>query len=104
MEKREFLLCRFPLTDYKELSSQIEILNGNITAKNIIREKLSIGLADLTKTNPEMISVFMLPGEIYHANFQLNIRYFSQGKIVSVPADMENGFWNLELLFSKKKT
>ena len=103
-EQREYVLARFPLTDYKKLSSTIEVAEGEVSQTNMISEKLSIGLADLTKQNSEMISIFMLPGEIYHANFQLTTRYFSEGKIVSVPTDMENGFWNIELLFSKKKT
>ena len=103
-EGREFVLARFPLTDYKQLHSRIDVPTGELSAATTIKEVIQTGLADLTLTNPEMISVFMLPGTIYHANFQLNTRYYSEGKIVSVPTDMENGFWNIELLFSKKKT
>ena len=103
-EEREFVLARFPLTDYKKIQSKIEIEDEEVFPSAVIKEELQIGLADLTGNNPEMISVFMLPGTIYHANFQLNTRYYSEGKIVSVPTDMENGFWNIELLFSKKKT
>ena len=103
-EGREFMLARFPLTDYKQLHSRIDVPTGELSAATTIKEVIQTGLADLTLTNPEMISVFMLPGTIYHANFQLNTRYYSEGKIVSVPTDMENGFWNIELLFSKKKT
>ena len=103
-EGREFMLARFPLTDYKQLHSRIDVPTGVLSAATTIKEVIQTGLQDLTLTNPEMISVFMLPGTIYHANFQLNTRYYSEGKIVSVPTDMENGFWNIELLFSKKKT
>ena len=105
VEQREYILARFPLTDYKTTWSEVTIEDDNkVHQGNTVSEKISIGLADLTRKNSEMISVFMLPGEIYHANFQLEIRYFSEGKIISVPANMENGFWHLEILFSKKKT
>ena len=63
-----------------------------------------MGLEDLARGNPNVASVFMLPGSIRQVTITLYTRYYVEGKIVRVPTDMTNGFWALKLLFSKKST
>ena len=80
------------------------ISQGRLQNVNVMKEVLKIGLEDLTNSNPDYTSIFLLPGKIRHVNIKLVTRYMSEGKIVEVPTDMRDGTWVLKLLFSKKVT
>ena len=80
------------------------VAQGRLQNVNVMKEVLKIGLEDLTNSNPDYTSIFLLPGKIRHVNIKLVTRYMSEGKIVEVPTDMKDGTWVLKLLFSKKAT
>lgn len=103
-EQRDFLLARFAIGDYEQNSSEVMISQGRLQNVNVMKEVLKIGLEDLTNSNPDYTSIFLLPGKIRHVNIKLVTRYMSEGKIVEVPTDMRDGTWVLKLLFSKKVT
>ena len=103
-EEHEFVLARFVLADYEKSSAEVVVRGNQLQNTNVIKDVLKVGLENLTRANPDYTSIYMRPGKIRHLNLHLTTRYFSQGKIVSVPTDMRDGTWDLKLLFSKKKT
>ena len=103
-EARDFLLARFAIGDYEKNTSEVMVAQGRLQNVNVMKEVLKIGLEDLTNSNPDYTSIFLLPGKIRHVNIKLVTRYMSEGKIVEVPTDMKDGTWVLKLLFSKKAT
>ena len=100
-ESHEFILARFPLNDYK---SMFEVTNVNLQQRQTTQEIVNLGLEDLCRNNPNAVSNFLLPGEIRQCTFKLETRYINDGVITKQPTDMEQGFWSLKLLFSKKMT
>jgi len=103
-EQREFILARFAISDYEKNTSEVIISENRLQNINAIKEVLKIGLVDMTRNNPDYTSIYLLPGKIRHVNIKLITRYLSEGKVVRVPTDMQDGTWDLKLLFSKKQT
>ena len=104
VEQRDFILARFAIGDYEKNTSEVIVAQGRLQNVNVMKEVLKIGLEDLTNSNPDYTSIFLLPGKIRHVNIKLVTRYMSEGKIVEVPTEMKDGTWVLKLLFSKKVT
>ena len=103
VEDHDFVLARFPISDYVEMFTKIEAGTSHVKKNRIVQETVNLGLEDLCRGNPNTITNFLLPGEIRYCQFTLQTRYLSGGKIIKVPSDFENGgFWSLQLLFSKK--
>ena len=103
-EEHEYVLARFTLADYEKSATEVIVQGNQLQNTNVIRDILKIGLENLTRGNPDYTSIYMRPGKIRHLNMHLTTRYFSEGKIVSVPTEMNDGIWSLRLLFSKRKT
>ena len=101
-EEHEYVLARFILNDYKTFRTNTISDDDGLLGTRSITENMTIGLEDLTRGNPNMESNFLLPGSIQLFKLALSTRYFESGKIISKPTDLEDGFWSLKLLFSKK--
>jgi len=103
-EEHEFLLSRFPLVDFKRFETDLKMSDSGISNEVLIFEDVNVGLEDLSRGNPNIATVFLLPGNIQQVNLQLWTRYYNEGKIDRVKTDMSRGFWSTKLLFSKKQT
>ena len=103
-EEHEFILCRSPLTDIKRFDTDLLGNEAEIYDVVVISEDISAGLEDLARGNPNVASVYTLPGSIRQVTLTLFSRYFSEGKIKRVETNMDNAFWAVKLLFSKKST
>ena len=106
-ESHEFLLARFPINDYKEMHEVTKVTEDglyHLKQRQVTQETVNLGLEDLCRDNPNAVSNFLLPGEIRQCTFKLETRYINDGVITKQPTDMEQGFWSLKLLFSKKMT
>lgn len=103
-ESNNYVLARFPTSDYQKIESELGVTDGDIEDTTILIEQVNIGLEDLTRNNTEVIANHMFNGTIQHCNFRLESRYFFDGKIETVPTDVKHGFFSLKLLFSKKIT
>ena len=101
-EEHEFVLARFILNDYKTFRTSTFSDDDGILGTRSITENMTVGLEDLTRGNPNVESNFLLPGSIQLFKLSLSTRYFEGGKIVTKPTDLDDGFWSLKLLFSKK--
>ena len=103
-ESHEFVFARFPVSDYLEIHNKTVVVGGDLRRSHIIQETVNLGIEDLCRNNPNTVSNYLLPGELRHCNFRLETRYIADGVITRVPTDMDEGFWSLKLLFSKKMT
>ena len=103
-ESHEFVFARFPVSDYLEIHNKTVVVGGDLRRSHIIQETVNLGIEDLCRNNPNTVSNYLLPGELRHCNFRLETRYIADGTITRVPTDMDEGFWSLKLLFSKKIT
>jgi hypothetical protein len=101
-EEHEYILARFILNDYKTFKTNTISDDNGIRGTRSITENMVIGLEDLTRGNPNVESNFLLPGSIRQFRIGLFSRYFEGGKIITKKTDVEDGFWSLKLLFSKK--
>jgi hypothetical protein len=101
-EEHEYILARFILNDYKTFKTNTISDDNGIRGTRSITENMVIGLEDLTRGNPNVESNFLLPGSIRQFQIGLFSRYFEGGKIITKKTDVEDGFWSLKLLFSKK--
>ena len=104
IESHEFVLARFPLSDYKEIHNVITVSGGVVQQSKTMQETVNLGLEDLCRNNTLTVTTTLLPGELRHCNFRLETVYLSDGKIIRVPSNMDEGFWSLKILFSKKET
>lgn len=104
-ESHEFILARFPLSDYKRFDTNLTTDTQDQVSDQVdVVENVNVGLEDLTRKNPNISTIYMLPGTIQQINLRLYTRYYDSGKIVPVKTDMTSGFWSTKLLFSKKQT
>ena len=101
-EQHEFILGRFPVADFQRFETEIKSNESEVTDEVTLFEDVNVGLEDLCRSNPNIESIFMLPGDIQQVNLQLFTRYFQDGVIRRKSTDMANGFWSCKLLFSKK--
>ena len=102
-ERRDFILCRFPFVDLHEVHSEVTS-DDMFTRKQVVEERIDLGLTDFTRNNPDTVAVMMLPGYIQVMDILLQVRYFSNGKIVTQNMDFSNGFFDFKLILSKKAT
>ena len=103
-EEHEYILARFPLADYKRFETDLIMTDAGISNETSVTEDVNVGLEDLARGNPDITSVFLLPGNIQQLNMQLWTRYYKEGVISRKETDMARGFWSAKLLFSKKQT
>jgi len=101
-ESHEYVLARFVIADYKSFRTNTLSNDDGILGTRSITETMTIGLEDMTRGNPDTESNFLLPGSIQQFHISLFTRYFEGGKIITKPTDLDDGFWSLKLLFSKK--
>ena len=102
VEEHEFLLARFDLSSYKEFEG--------VTTQNFYRmlettefsETFQAGLENLTRSNPNFESNLLLPGSIQQIHLMLYTRYLEDNEIKTVKTDMNDGFFHIRMLFSKK--
>jgi len=99
----KYRLCEFPIDNYIESRGTLESLNGQALAKVTLTDTLQGGLTDLTRGFQETHIIHFLPGDLYTVNTRIYIVYksFAGGKI-ETPFDLD-GFYDLELLFTKKQ-
>ena len=102
--EHEYLLARFPLSDYKRFETDLKYTDNGISDETVISEDINVGLEDLTRGNPNITTVYLLPGNLQQVNLQLWTRYYNDGVVSRKETDMTNGFWSTKLLFSKKQT
>ena len=102
VEQHEFILGRFPIADFQRFETELKSNETEVSNVVTLNEDVNVGLEDLCRGNPNIESVFLLPGDIQQVNLQLYTRYFQEGIIKRRPTDMANGFWSCKLLFSKK--
>ena len=70
---------------------------------NRVSEVVNVGLEDLTRKNPDSQILNLGNGEVLVLNTKIECRYMQDQKIVTKPADfVHNGFFFLQLLFSKR--
>jgi hypothetical protein len=99
VESRKKLLARFPIG---ELISRYDILDV-VSKQNSVSEIVNVGLEDLTRKNPDSQILNLGNGEVLVLNTKIECRYMQDQKIVTTPADfVHNGFFFLQLLFSKR--
>jgi hypothetical protein len=55
VETHEFILSRFPISDYNQVHSKVIVQNNKLSPAKILEENLAVGLLDLCKNNPESI-------------------------------------------------
>lgn len=103
VERRDFVLCRFPFVDLHEIYSEVTS-DETFTRKQVIEERIDLGLTDFTRGNPDSVGVLMLPGYIQVMNIVLQVRYFTGDGIFTKDMNFSNGFFDFKLLFSKKST
>ena len=101
-EEHEFLLARFDLTSYKTFENVSTQNDSNMLETINIVETFQAGLENMTRGNADFSSNMLLPGQIHQIHFMLYTRYRNKNVIERVKTDMEDGFWHLRLLFSKK--
>jgi len=101
-EEHEYILARFIMNDYKTFKTNTISDDNGIRGTRSITESMVIGLENLTRGNPNVESNFLLPGSFRQFQIGLFSRYFEGGKIITKKTDVEDGFWSLKLLFSKK--
>jgi hypothetical protein len=104
-EQHKKILARFPLKDFLDT----EHITFNDYDTYGVRETINLGLEDLTKGNPDAHTMLLLPGEVAHANVQVETTYLqwdvpkSKYVFLSLPTDFgTHGFWSLKLILAKK--
>ena len=102
-ERQDFVLCRFPFVDLHEVHSEVTS-DEMFTRKQVVKERIDLGLTDFTRGNPDSVGVMMLPGYIQVMNILLQVRYYSNGEIITRDMNFANGFFDFKLLLSKKST
>ena len=99
VEERKKLLARFPLRDH--VTSQHT--SGNRYDISKVKETLFLGLTDMTKNNPNVHTMLLLPGELQHANVRVESTWLEEGKFKTKPTEFGDlGFWSLKLILCKK--
>jgi hypothetical protein len=102
--KEKFRLAEFPLSDYVKIQSKSQTQNGQTISKTTIVDSLQGGLTDYCKNNPLTHVIHFLPGDLAVANVRIYMEYRDMvRRVVEVPFDVRDGFFDLELLFCKKK-
>jgi hypothetical protein len=93
------IVARFPVG---ELITRYDVLNLDQN-DNRISEICNVGLEDLARKNPDSQTLLLGNGEILVLNTRIECRYMENKTIVTKPADFSsNGFFYLQLLFSKR--
>ena len=90
--EHEYLLARFPLSDYKRFETDLKYTDNGISDETVISEDINVGLEDLTRGNPNITTVYLLPGNLQQVNLQLWTRYYNDGVVSRKETDMTNGF------------
>ena len=102
--KEKFRLAEFPLSDYVKIHSKSRTQNGQTISKTTIIDSLQGGVTDYCKNNPLTHVIHFLPGDLEVANVRIYMEYRDMvHRVVEVPFDVGDGFYDLELLFCKKK-
>jgi hypothetical protein len=102
--KEKFRLAEFPLSDYVIIESKSQTQNGQVISKTSIVDSLQGGLTDYCKNNPLTHVIHFLPGDLEVANIRIYMEYRDMlRRVVEVPFDVGSGFYDLELIFCKKK-
>jgi hypothetical protein len=104
VETNDYVLARFPTSAHQHTWQEIDMYNDSLHKTVTIKERINVGLEDMTENNTESIGNHLLNGKIKHCNFKLENRYLVDGEIVRKPCDFTNGFFTIKLLFSKKET
>jgi len=104
VEEHEFILARFPLADYKRFDT--DLIGNDVQLSDFVQitEDVNVGLEDLARGNPNITSIYLLPGSIRQVTIELFTRYYVNGLVRRVATDMTQGFWSLKMIFSKKET
>jgi len=104
VEEHEFILARFPLSDYKRFDT--DLIGDDVQLSDFVQitEDVNVGLEDLARGNPNITSIYLLPGSIRQVTIELFTRYYVNGLVRRVATDMTQGFWSLKMIFSKKET
>ena len=102
--KEKFRLAEFPLSDYVKIQSKSQTQNSQTISKTTIVDNLQGGLTDYCKKNPLTHVIHFLPGDLQVANVRIYMEYRDrERRVVEVPFDVGDGFYDLELIFCKKK-
>jgi hypothetical protein len=102
--QEKFRLAEFPLSDYVKIHSKSQTQNGQTISKTTIVDNLQGGLTDYCKKNPLTHVIHFLPGDLQVVNIRIYMEYRDrERRVVEVPFDVGDGFYDLELIFCKKK-
>ena len=103
IENHEYLLARFDLSTYKQFFAKTFQSDELMTKAVSIEETFQAGIENLTRHYPDYESNLLLTGQIQSIHLQVYTRYMDKGrKITRVPSDLDDGFFQVKLLFSKK--
>lgn len=120
-ENHTFILNRFMITDYINISGRTQQKGGVILTKSIISDKLGIGFTDLVSDEPTSHVAKLLNGKIQEMDARMVLRYKkyaihvdAQG-LITLPKNQlqftierktlefdENGVYDLLLAFNKR--
>ena len=102
IEQHEFLLARFDLGNYKQFRSVTSQSSDQMLGTVQIEETFMAGIENLTRGNSNFESNLLLPGSIHQVHLMLYTRFRENGIIKRVKTEMEDAFWHIRMLFSKK--
>ncbi len=99
----KFILAEFPLSDYKDIRTDIDTWDDSIITSSILSDKLEGGLTDLCHKNPESHVVHCLPGSIQSVNTRINVVYRDPSRPNTIlPFEFIDGFYDFVITFVKK--
>ena len=103
VENHEYLLARFDLSTYKQFFAKTFQSDELMTKAVAIEETFQAGIENLTRHYPDYESNLLLTGQIQSIHLQVYTRYMDKGrKITRIPSNLDDGFFQVKLLFSKK--
>ena len=102
VEQHEFLLARFDLGNYKQFRSVTSQTSDQMLGTVQIEETFMAGIENLTRGNSNFESNLLLPGSIHQVHLMLYTRFRENGIIKRVKTNMDDAFWHIRMLFSKK--
>ena len=100
----EYLLGRFDVSSFREFHVENKYAVGVVTEPQLkVSEKHNSTAINMTAGFPNYESNHFIGGAIQNVHFQVLVRYIDQHKkITRVPLEMEDGYYQVRCLFTKK--
>jgi hypothetical protein len=99
VESRKKFIARFPIGETIVRHDTLTVDSN----QNSVSEIVNVGLEDLCRKNVDTQTLILMNGEVLILNTKIECRYMDDKKIVTRAAGLDdNGFFYLQLLFSKR--